>query len=376
MKVAVAMSGGVDSSTAAYILRSQGHEVVGMSMQMYNALERAENEYGGCCTLDDLADARRVAWKLEIPYFVLNMESDFRDAVIKPFVRSYVNGMTPSPCVLCNTHVKFDLLHNKALAIGADKVATGHYARVTQSADGKFELRKAVDLAKDQSYYLFELTQQQLSHTLFPLGEMTKPEVRAVAEEGELVVAKKSESYEICFVPNKDGYAKIVQDEARKLVSENDQSIDRALLTQVADEDAAGEIVDVEGNVVGRHDGYYHFTIGQRRGLQAGGFAERTYVVDVNPFTKRVTVGPIERLQKSELIAERVHWISGTAPSNAFDAAARVRSRQADVAARIEPLDGGRARVTFAVPQRAIAPGQAVVFYDGDLCLGGGWIAR
>jgi tRNA-specific 2-thiouridylase len=347
-----------------------------MSMQMYNALERADNEYGGCCTLDDLADARRVAWKLEIPYFVLNMESDFRDAVIKPFVRSYVNGMTPSPCVLCNTHVKFDLLHRKALAIGADKVATGHYARVTQNESGTFELRKAVDLGKDQSYYLFELTQEQLSHTLFPLGAMTKPEVRVVAEEGELVVAQKSESYEICFVPNKDGYAKIVQDEARKLVAENDASIDRTLLQQVATEDAGGEIVDVDGNVIGQHDGYYHFTIGQRRGLQAGGFSERTYVVDVNPFTKRVTVGPIERLQKSELIAERVHWISGIAPAQPLDVAARVRSRQADVAARIEPLEDGKARVIFAAPQRAIAPGQAVVFYNDDLCLGGGWIAR
>src|SRR5947209_16116398 len=217
MKGAVAMSGGVDSSTAAYILKSQGHEVVGLSMQMYDNLTNADSTYGGCCTIDDLADARRVAWKLDIPHFTLNLEENFHEKVIAPFVQSYLSGMTPSPCVLCNTHVKFDLFHQKAAAIGAEKIATGHYARITQTGDGAcppLQLRKAKDLAKDQSYFLFELTQDQLRDALFPLGDLTKPQVRAIAEEGGLSVARKKESYEICLVPQKDGYPAIVERES------------------------------------------------------------------------------------------------------------------------------------------------------------------
>jgi len=359
VKIAVAMSGGVDSSTAAYILRSQGHEVVGLSMQMYDNLANAETAYGGCCTIDDLTDARRVAWKLDIPHFTLNLESNFHEKVITPFVQGYLSGVTPSPCVLCNTHVKFDLFHQKARAIGAEKIATGHYARITTAGDGRHELRKARDLAKDQSYFLFELSQAQLAEALFPLGELTKPEVRAIAEAGGLSVARKKESYEICFVPQTDSYAKIVERESGIQPSEG-----------------AGEIVDVDGNVVGTHEGYYNFTIGQRRGLQIGGSPERTYVIDVNPFTKRVTVGPSSALERSELIAEKVHWISGDAPSGAVEVQARVRSRMADVKATVTPIGNGRARVTFAQKLRGVAPGQAVVFYQDDLCAGGGWIAK
>ncbi|MBK5259912.1 MAG: tRNA 2-thiouridine(34) synthase MnmA [Thermoanaerobaculia bacterium] len=353
------MSGGVDSSTAAYILKSAGHEVVGLSMQMYDNLTNADTTYGGCCTIDDLADARRVAWKLEIPHFTLNLESNFHEKVITPFVQGYLSGVTPSPCVLCNTHVKFDLFHQKARAIGADRIATGHYARLTTGVNGQLELRKARDLAKDQSYFLFELSQEQLSESLFPLGDLTKPQVRALAADAGLSVASKKESYEICFVPEKDGYGKIVEREAG-----------------VAPGEGAGEIVDLDGNAVGAHDGYYHFTIGQRRGLAVGGSADRTYVVDVNAFTKRVTIGPGSALEKSELNAERVHWIAGSAPSSSVEVQARVRSRMADVAATVTPLDGDRARVAFAQKVRGVAPGQAVVFYQDDVCLGGGWISR
>jgi len=266
-------------------------------------------------------------------------------------------------------------LHRKALGAGAEKVATGHYARVSRDAAGLWELRKARDLSKDQSYFLFELSQEQLAETLFPLGELTKPEVREIAARAGLRVAEKPESFEICFVPEKDGYARVVADEAKRFAAEAGPAASGFLRAASAGE-VGGEIVDLAGRVVGRHDAYYNFTIGQRRGIDIGGFPERSYVVDIDPATRRVVIGPVEALEKHELVAERVHWISGSPPSAEVEVTAKVRSRQPDVAARVEMTGAAIARVTFHAPLRAVAPGQAVVFYDGELCLGGGWITR
>jgi tRNA-specific 2-thiouridylase len=271
--------------------------------------------------------------------------------------------------------VKFAMLHRKALGAGAEKVATGHYARISRDASGLWELRRARDLSKDQSYFLFELSQEQLAETLFPLGDLTKPEVREIAARGGLRVAEKPESFEICFVPEKDGYARVVADEAKRFAAEGGPAAP-AFLRAASDGEVGGEIVDLAGHVVGHHDAYYNFTIGQRRGIDIGGFPERSYVVEIDPVTRRVVIGPAEALERSELVAERVHWISGAPPSGPIEITAKVRSRQADVSARVEMTGAATARVSFSAPLRAVAPGQAVVFYDGEICLGGGWIGK
>ncbi|HKO43143.1 MAG TPA: tRNA 2-thiouridine(34) synthase MnmA [Pyrinomonadaceae bacterium] len=368
MKVAVAMSGGVDSSAAAAILKEQGHELVGFTMQLWNQRRGISVDENGdplpsrCCSLDDVYDARRVAEELGVPFYVLNLEDDFERDVVQPFVDSYLSGETPIPCVSCNSRLKFASLDRLAESLGCEKVATGHYARVDfDEASGRYRLLRGRNLQKDQSYFLWELTQQQLSRSLFPLGEMSKPEVRDVAREHSLAVADKSESQEICFVPdgNYSGF------------------IDRYLKAEDAEHrlPGNGEIVSTTGEVVGHHAGIHRYTIGQRRGI--GIAAERPlYVIGIDAPQNRVVIGEQNDLLAREFVAARVNWIAFDNPQEPVRSEVRVRYRHNPAPATITPMDNGRAHVVFDEPQRAITPGQATVFYRGDEVLGGGWIVR
>jgi tRNA-specific 2-thiouridylase len=363
------MSGGVDSSAAAAILKEQGHELVGFTMQLWdqrrgiNVDENGDPLPSRCCSLDDVYDARRVAEELGFPFYVLNLERDFERDVVQPFVTSYLNGETPIPCVACNSRLKFASLDRLALSLGCEKVATGHYARVEfDEATNRYRLLRGLNEQKDQSYFLWELTQAQLSRALFPLGEMSKPEAREAARQHGLKgVAEKKESQEICFVPDGD-YAGFI---ARYLEAEN--ASDRL--------PGPGEIVDTGGRVVGRHEGIHRYTIGQRRGI---GIAEQRplYVVSINADQNRVAVGSAEELLNSEFIAAGVNWISFDDPSTPVPAEVRVRYRHTAAPATITPLPDARARIVFDEPQRAITPGQATVFYRGEEVMGGGWIVR
>jgi tRNA-specific 2-thiouridylase len=368
MKLAVAMSGGVDSSAAAAILKEQGHDLVGFTMQLWNQRRGISVDENGdplpsrCCSLDDVYDARRVAEELGFPFYVLNLEREFERDVVQPFVTSYLDGETPIPCVSCNSRLKFASLDKLAASLGCDKVATGHYARVVfdQTAD-RYRLFRGRNLDKDQSYFLWELTQEQLSRALFPLGEMSKPEVREVAREHALAVAEKSESQEICFVPDGD-YAGFID---RYLAAEG----------QAERLPGAGEIVDANGTVVGRHAGVHRYTVGQRRGL---GIANPLplYVTSIDANRNRVVVGQPADLLSSEFTAAGVNWVAFAPPAEPVPAEVRVRYRHTPAAATITPLANNRVRVSFAEPQRAITPGQATVFYRGDEVIGGGWITK
>ncbi len=351
MRIVVAMSGGVDSSVAAALLARDGHEVIGLSMQLYDQTQ-GEIRFGSCCTLDDLYDARRVARAIGIPHYIVNFEQRFEEHVISDFVREYASGRTPIPCVHCNGDLKFASLVERAQGFDAEAVATGHYARVdADPATGLFRLKRGVDRAKDQSYFLFTLTQPQLARARFPVGALDKPSVREEARRLGLSVAEKHDSQEICFVAAGE-HADFVAKRA---------SLD------------GGEIRDADGHVLGRHGGIHRFTIGQRKGLGvAAGIP--LYVVDIDAGTSTVTVGPRAALERTSLTASRVNWMSGRTPAGPLRAAAQIRHRHAEAAATITPIDDARARVEFDEPQSAITPGQAVVFYAADVVLGGGWI--
>jgi tRNA-specific 2-thiouridylase len=361
MRVAVAMSGGVDSSVAALLLKEQGLEVVGLSMQLWDHSSET-GRTGRCCTLDDLSDARRVAWALDIPHYVVNLEEEFRRDVVRPFVASYLDGDTPIPCSACNSKVKFATLWDRARAMGCEAVATGHYARVqTDGATGRTVLKKGRDSAKDQSYFLYDLAPEQLAAARFPVGALSKAEVRAHARRAGLPTADKEESQEICFVPAGTRAGQFVEMAAPGL------NLPLPALP--------GVVENSRGERVGRHDGHFRFTVGQRRGLGVSS-ADRLYVISIDPEANRVVVGSAEDLETLETDVASLRFLSGESPGSAFRAEVRVRHRAPEVPATVEPRADGTARVVFDRPVRAVAPGQSCVFYRGDVVLGGGVITR
>jgi tRNA-specific 2-thiouridylase len=369
--IAVAMSGGVDSSAVAAMLAQNGTPVVGLTLQLWDQTRLAGKhgipdapKAGRCCSLDDVYDARRVAEHLGIPYYVVNQQERFEKDVVRPFVDEYLHGRTPIPCSLCNNHLKFDQLLLTARSIGADRIATGHYAINEYDASrdegrGRWILKRPADLAKDQTYFLFGLTQEQLSRTLFPLGNLTKPEVREVARERGLALAEKPDSQEICFIPGGD-YKQFIT----AYLEEQGQPVP----------DSAGELVASSGEVIGRHEGISNFTVGQRKGL---GVSSPTplYVLAIHPDSHRVTVGAESELTSRTLRANRLNWISIPALTGPMRVKIKIRHRHEPAWATLEPGGDDAILATFDEPQRAITPGQSAVFYDGAEVVGGGWIA-
>ena len=368
--IAVAMSGGVDSSTVAAMLANEGGDtpnaVVGLTLQLWDQTRLAGKhgipdapKAGRCCSLDDVYDARRVAEQLGIPYYVVNQEERFEQDVVRPFVSEYLAGRTPIPCSLCNNHLKFDQLLQTARSIGADRIATGHYAvNEYDTGRGRWILKRPGDLAKDQTYFLFGLTQEQLAHTLFPLGRLTKPEVREVARQHGLALAEKPDSQEICFIPGGDY--------KRFLTAYLEEQGERVPET-------AGELVTASGEVLGRHEGISNFTVGQRKGLGVAS-ASPLYVLQIDPASHRVTVGADAELATHTLRARRLNWISVAALSGPMRVKIKIRHRHEPAWALLEPAGADEVVATFDEAQRAVTPGQSAVFYDGDEVVGGGWI--
>jgi len=353
-RVLLGMSGGVDSSVAGYLLREQGYEVVGVTMKVWpqDCISRAEDK---CCGPQAVADARGVAHSLGIPHYVVDEAAQFEQTVINYFASEYQAGRTPNPCVMCNEKLKFGNLWGKAQALGCDHIATGHYAIIEHHGD-RAVLRKGADSYKDQSYFLFSLRQLQLQRALTPLGEMLKPQIREIARSLGLKVADKIDSQEICFVPGND-YKSFLRGHL------GESKFHR------------GKIYDIDGNFVAEHKGIELFTIGQRKGLP-GGSAKPRYVVDLDPETNRVIVGDVDDLVVDEFEIDRVNWIELDRSNQVVDVTVKIRYSHAGTAATLTPLENGRAHIRLHEPQKAVTPGQAAVFYDGDIVLGGGWICR
>ncbi len=351
-RIAVAMSGGVDSSVAAALLKGAGHELIAITMRVWNPAMDHDAAEATCCSPDDVRDAGRIADQLGIPFYVVDFVEEFRRLVIDDFVEDYCRGRTPNPCARCNKLVKFGLLLAKARELGADFLATGHYARICHGSDGYVHLLKGFDQKKDQSYFLFDLDQEQLSRVCFPLGELIKDQVRDLAKRFALRVAEKSESQEICFIPD-DNYVRFIQQEQGNGIQ-------------------SGEIVTSAGMVVGRHQGTYRYTVGQRRGLGIA-WKEPLYVLGVDAVRHRVIVGSQKELFSTGLTANRINWIMAP-PRLELAASCRIRYRHQAVPCRIIPLTDSRVEVRFAQPEKSVTPGQAVVFYENERVLGGGWI--
>ena len=350
-RVLVAMSGGVDSATTAVLLKEQGYDVIGVTMQLWDYGD-AE---GGCCSIDDVRDARRVADQIGIKHYVVNYMDKFREFIVNDFINKYMNGKTPSPCVLCNEHMKFDFLMKRALELGADYMATGHYARIGyDAAAGKYNLYKAIDINKDQSYFLFTIKQEELAKILFPLGEMTKDKVRELAERHNLTVARKPDSQGICFITG--------------------NTYKDFLKSQTDSSNMNGEIVDTDGNVIGYHEGIFSYTVGQRRGLGIA-MGRPLYVVELDTINNRVIVGSENEIYSNSFSVNNLSWI-GNMESDELNVSAKIRYRHKEHNAIVQLKQVDEAIVKFNAPQRAVTPGQAIVFYDNDRVIGGGWINR
>jgi tRNA-specific 2-thiouridylase len=363
--IAIAMSGGVDSSTVAAMLHAQGHTVIGLTLQLWNQRRLAgregmpESVQGRCCSIDDVYDARRVAEHLGIPYYLVNAQDRFEDEVVRPFVSEYLAGRTPIPCTLCNNHLKFDQLLATARQIGADKIATGHYARNHfDPARQRWILSRPSDRSKDQTYFLFGLTQEQLSRTLFPLGDLHKPAVREMAADAGLALATKPDSQEICFIPG-GSYSQFL----------------KAYLDEQGRElpDSSGELVSTSGETLGHHEGIHSFTVGQRKGLGLSS-PDPLYVLKIHPDSHRVEVGPDTELYSRTLRANRLNWVSIAAPTEPIRVSIKIRHRHEPAPATLRVINADTIEATFDDPQRAITPGQSAVFYQNDEVAGGGWI--